>query len=200
MFLLFQGCDDHLSCKHHDVFDCWSRYGILILFQDECQATVLSRRLFIELQFAILGTIAHSTNTSIDSVVNSGPGLVFITYPEVVLRLPGAPVWAVLFFIMLAVSLLYHTWTRWITFNCLLLTFRQILGIDSEFCNVESFVTGVIDNWPEKLRKNRKMFTFLCVLAMFCLDIPMVTKVRRNIQIVLLTVQFAALTGDWNFH
>lgn len=109
LFLLFQGCDDHLSCKHHDVFDCWSRYGILILFQDECQATVLSRRLFIELQFAILGTIAHSTNTSIDSVVNSGPGLVFITYPEVVLRLPGAPVWAVLFFIMLAVSLLYHT-------------------------------------------------------------------------------------------
>ncbi|XP_046462930.1 sodium- and chloride-dependent GABA transporter 1-like [Daphnia pulex] len=103
--------------------------------------------------FAILGTIAHSTNASIDSVVNSGPGLVFITYPEVVLRLPGAPAWAVLFFIMLAV-----------------------LGIDSEFCNVESFVTGLSDNWPEKLRKNRKFFTFLCVLVMFLFDIPMITK------------------------
>jgi len=53
--------------------------------------------------FSILGTIAHSTNSTIDSVVSSGPGLVFITYPEVVLRLPGAPAWAVLFFIMLAV-------------------------------------------------------------------------------------------------
>ncbi|KAI9549873.1 hypothetical protein GHT06_007259 [Daphnia sinensis] len=103
--------------------------------------------------FAILGTIAHATNASIDSVVNSGPGLVFITYPEVVLRLPGAPAWAVLFFIMLA-----------------------ILGIDSEFCNVESFVTGLSDNWPEKLRKNRKFFTFLCVLMMFLLDIPMITQ------------------------
>ncbi|XP_032781579.2 sodium- and chloride-dependent GABA transporter 1 [Daphnia magna] len=103
--------------------------------------------------FAILGTIAHATNASIDSVVTSGPGLVFITYPEVVLRLPGAPAWAVLFFIMLA-----------------------ILGIDSEFCNVESFVTGLSDNWPGKLRKNRKFFSFLCVLMMFLLDIPMITQ------------------------
>lgn len=55
--------------------------------------------------FSILGTIAHSTNSTIDSVVSSGPGLVFITYPEVVLRLPGAPAWAVLFFIMLAVRI-----------------------------------------------------------------------------------------------
>nr|CAH0103165.1 unnamed protein product [Daphnia galeata] len=111
--------------------------------------------------FAILGTIAHSTNVSIDSVVNSGPGLVFITYPEVVLRLPGAPAWAVLFFIMLAVSFVITI---------------EVLGIDSEFCNVESFVTGLSDNWPEKLRRNRKFFTFLCVLAMFLLDIPMITK------------------------
>ena len=56
--------------------------------------------------FSILGTIAHSTNATIDSVVNSGPGLVFITYPEVVLRLPGSAIWAILFFIMLAVSIL----------------------------------------------------------------------------------------------
>ena len=54
---------------------------------------------------------------------------------------------------------------------------RQILGIDSEFCNVESFVTGVIDNWPEKLRKNRKMFTFISVMILFVFDISMVTKV-----------------------
>ena len=41
---------------------------------------------------------------SIENVVNSGPGLVFITYPEVVLKLPGGPIWAVTFFVMLVVS------------------------------------------------------------------------------------------------
>ena len=56
----------------------------------------------------MLGSIAAATNSSIESVVSSGPGLVFITYPEVVLRLPGAPIWAILFFIMLAVGVIHR--------------------------------------------------------------------------------------------
>ena len=62
-------------------------------------------------------------------MVQSGPGLVYITYPEVVLRLPGGPIWAVTFFVMLVT-----------------------IGIDSEFCIVESLVTGIVDMWPDYLR------------------------------------------------
>jgi solute carrier family 6 GABA transporter-like protein 1 len=55
------------------------------------------------LVFSILGYMAHIQETTIDKVVNSGPGLVFLTYPDLVLSLPGSVLWAVIFFIMLLV-------------------------------------------------------------------------------------------------
>lgn len=48
--------------------------------------------------------MSFTQEIEVDKVVQSGPGLVFITYPEVVLKLPAAPLWAALFFFMLAVS------------------------------------------------------------------------------------------------
>ena len=56
------------------------------------------------LVFSILGYMAHVQETGIDDVVASGPGLVFVTYPDLVLNLPGSVLWAVIFFTMLLVS------------------------------------------------------------------------------------------------
>ncbi|XP_012272454.1 sodium- and chloride-dependent GABA transporter 1 [Orussus abietinus] len=103
--------------------------------------------------FSILGHIALEQGTEVSEVVKSGPGLVFLTYPEVVLKLPGAPVWAFIFFVMLI-----------------------ILGIDSEFCIVESFITGVVDYWPDVLRPHRNQFTIAICVLMFLLGVPMVTR------------------------
>ncbi|KAL1141030.1 hypothetical protein AAG570_000956 [Ranatra chinensis] len=103
--------------------------------------------------FSILGHIASEQGMGVDEVVKSGPGLVFLTYPEVVLKLPGAPFWAAVFFFMLV-----------------------ILGIDSEFCLVESFVTGMVDNWPETLRPHRSKVTIGVCLLLCLLGIPMVTN------------------------
>ncbi|XP_053970609.1 sodium- and chloride-dependent GABA transporter 1-like [Hylaeus volcanicus] len=103
--------------------------------------------------FSILGHIASEQGNHVSDVVKSGPGLVFLTYPEVVLKLPGASMWATIFFTMLL-----------------------ILGIDSEFCIVESFITGVIDNWADSLRPHRKKFTIAICLLMFALGLPMVTN------------------------
>ncbi|XP_014606088.1 PREDICTED: sodium- and chloride-dependent GABA transporter 1-like isoform X1 [Polistes canadensis] len=104
------------------------------------------------LTFSILGHIALEQGTEVSEVVKSGPGLVFLTYPEVVLKLPGASIWAIIFFVMLL-----------------------ILGIDSEFCIVDSFITGIIDNWPN-LRPHRSKFTIAICILMFCLGLPMVTN------------------------
>lgn len=57
--------------------------------------------------FSILGHIAQEQQTQVSEVVKSGPGLVFLTYPEVVLKLPGAPLWAIIFFVMLLVRNCY---------------------------------------------------------------------------------------------
>merc|ERR1719244_2546069 len=105
------------------------------------------------LVFSILGYMAHIQETTIEEVVNSGPGLVFLTYPDLVLSLPGSVLWATIFFVMLLV-----------------------LGVDSEFCNVEALVTGIVDNWPDQLLKHRRLFTVCLCLFLFCLGIPLVTN------------------------
>ncbi|XP_044732020.1 sodium- and chloride-dependent GABA transporter 1-like [Chrysoperla carnea] len=104
------------------------------------------------LTFTILGHLAFLQNTSVENVVTSGPGLVFLTYPAVMETLPESFLWAAIFFIMFA-----------------------ILGIDSLFCLVESVITGMVDMWPKILRPKRTLFTIGICTVMFLLGIPMTT-------------------------
>lgn len=117
-----------------------------------CVVNTLTSVLAGIVTFSILGYLAREQNVDVGDVVKSGPGLVFLTYPEVVLKLPGAPFWAITFFFMLL-----------------------LLGVDSAFCLVESFITGLLDNWSTLLRPHRQTFTACVCLIMFLLGIPMVT-------------------------
>jgi len=72
--------------------------------------------------FSIIGHMAHTTGKPVEDVVNQGPGLAFIVFPTAVVTMPGAPVWAVLFFFMLI-----------------------LLGIDSQFGWMEGVVTAIRD-------------------------------------------------------
>ncbi|UYV62770.1 hypothetical protein LAZ67_2001886 [Cordylochernes scorpioides] len=103
--------------------------------------------------FSVLGHLSYIQGVPVEDVVKAGPGLAFLTYPEVVSYLPVAPLWAVLFFLMLLV-----------------------LGVDSQFCTVEALVTGLVDEWPSRLRPHRKLFTLLVCFCLFLLGLPMVTQ------------------------
>ena len=111
--------------------------------------------------------MAHLQGVTVHDVARSGPGLVFLTYPELVLSLPGSFIWAILFFAMLLV-----------------------LGVDTEFCSVESLITGIVDNWSDKLLPHRKKVALGICVSLFLAGLPMCTNVSLYFTLKLLLPYF----------
>ncbi|XP_071148141.1 sodium- and chloride-dependent glycine transporter 1-like [Mytilus edulis] len=106
--------------------------------------------------FSVLGFMAHKKNTSVDQVVDEGPGLAFVVYPEALAQMPISPLWAVLFFIMM-----------------------MTLGFSSLFSITETVITGLVDQMGDFVEKsNRRLYIFrFCICALFfLLGLPMTTK------------------------
>lgn len=98
--------------------------------------------------FSVLGFMAKNLGSTVDDVVQDGPGLAFIgmmdnlksncgnwfpnrkislstAYPEAILLMPVPHLWSILFFFMMF-----------------------ILGMGSQFGGIEAMCTAVIDHWP----------------------------------------------------
>ena len=84
----------------------------------------------------------------------SGPSLAFVTYPEALAMLPAAPFWAVLFFFMLF-----------------------LLGIDSEFVQIETVVSSLLDEFPQ-YRKRKSIITLVLCIFMALISLACVTQVN----------------------
>lgn len=103
--------------------------------------------------FCMIGYMAHQTQNDVEDVVKEGPGLAFVVYPEAVSNIPGAPFWSILFFGMLI-----------------------MIGLGSQFGQIETLVSGIVDEFPALLRPRKTLFTgFVCFLE-FLIGLPLITQ------------------------
>lgn len=102
--------------------------------------------------FPILGYMAHMQGKTIDEVVEKGPGLAFVAYPQAVATMPAAPLFSILFFVMII-----------------------LLGMDSQFVGVEAVVTVFVDMYPQYLRRGYRKEIFIAVVCFisFLFGLPM---------------------------
>lgn len=103
--------------------------------------------------FAVMGVLGKELNTSVENVIASDVGLAFTAYPAALTYLPAAPVWAILFFLMLV-----------------------MMGLSTEITIVETVVTAIIDEKIEVLRKKRVTVLFIVCVLLYFLGLPMTTE------------------------
>ena len=99
--------------------------------------------------FSILGFMAEQKpGTEVQDIVESGPALAFVAYPEAVSQMPVSQLWSFLFFFMLLT-----------------------LGLDSMFTFVETITTAIIDQFSLTKKKPYVVIGtcfvgFICGLSM----------------------------------
>lgn len=104
--------------------------------------------------FSALGFQASRLGVPVSEVVKSGPGLAFVAYPHIISSLPGAPVFGVLFFLMLLT-----------------------LAVDSAFSLVEGVTASIKDKWGLSHRRVNLMVGG----AAFLLGLPMLSGAGLHI-------------------
>jgi neurotransmitter:Na+ symporter, NSS family len=90
--------------------------------------------------FSTLGYMSLKSGVDIKELAAGGPGLAFIVFPKALSLIPGAPIFAVMFFVMLLT-----------------------LGIDSAFSMVEAISTVIHDSYPNLRREDVSLY--VCVFG-----------------------------------
>lgn len=102
--------------------------------------------------FSVIGFMAHTLKKDVSEVVSSGPGIGFVAYPEGIAQMPGASVWAVLFFFMLFT-----------------------IGLGSQFVFTATIMAALMDSFS-KLRAYKGLVLLVVCLVSYLIGLSCVTQ------------------------
>ncbi|OWK02787.1 SLC6A6 [Cervus elaphus hippelaphus] len=123
--------------------------------------------------FSILGFMAQEQGVDIADVAESGPGLAFIAYPKAVTMMPLPTFWSILFFIMLL-----------------------LLGLDSQFVEVEGQITSLVDLHPSLLRKGQNSLHMEGLRGRIASSPPLAFSSQGGMYVFQLFDYYAASGGN----
>ncbi|KAL4230155.1 hypothetical protein ACF0H5_010540 [Mactra antiquata] len=103
--------------------------------------------------FASMGILAQQLNTTVDNVVNSNIGLVFVAFPAAVTNFQPAAMWSSLFFLMIV-----------------------MMGMSSILVMTETMVTVIMDADIKYFRKSRLLVLSATCSVLYLCGLPMTTR------------------------
>lgn len=119
--------------------------------------------------FSVLGYMSYQLELPMNEVAEAGPGLVFIAYPKAMSQMPFAPIWSAMFFSMIL-----------------------MVGLDSQFVQVESVVTAIVDLYPDVLRRGRNREIIVGLVCIFDFSIGCAMIMQGGMYVFQLFDYFSA--------
>ncbi|CAN7939421.1 unnamed protein product, partial [Ixodes hexagonus] len=148
-----------------------------------CFVDLLTSALSALVVFSILGNAAFKLDIPIEDVANQGPGLAFVTYPEVLSLVPFSHGWSAIFFATLF-----------------------LLGIDTQIAScgfVTAAIEGLLPGCSGQRSLSSLMYCFVCFTLGLCLTtqagfyILTVLDNYLGARILLFTCLFEAIIVGW---
>ncbi|NXW20640.1 SC6A7 protein, partial [Circaetus pectoralis] len=140
-----------VSMASHNEFDSNVIRNTLVLAIGSCCTSFFAGFAI----FSVLGHMAWRKQVPVDIIVtDSGPGLMFVAYPEALSLLPISPLWSVLFFLMVFT-----------------------LGVDPLFWDIKGITTAILEEFPalHDWRKKVALLGALCT-SFYLLGLLLVTQ------------------------